>query len=73
MRRYVGTFAELAAGPVLRRLGGLYEAKGDTARAIDRYERFVAIWQRADPELQPQVAEIRTRIARLQARRGRTR
>jgi tetratricopeptide (TPR) repeat protein len=64
---------ELNRGPVLRRLGELYEAKGDLAKAIDRYERFVALWRRADPELQPQVAEVRARVARLQAREGRTR
>lgn len=65
MRRQPGAFGEVAAGPVLRRLGELYEAAGDTARAIDRYERFVRLWRRADPALQPQVTDVRLRIARL--------
>ena len=51
--------------PVLRRLGELYEAKGDRANAARYYSRFVELWKDADPELQPQVAEIRSRLARL--------
>ena len=48
-----------------RRLGELYEARGDRGRAIQYYQRFVELWRDADPELQPQVAEIRQRLARL--------
>ena len=33
--------------------GELYEAKGDRAKAADRYRRFVELWKDADPELQP--------------------
>ena len=51
----------------LRRLGELYEAKGDITKAIEKYEEFVKLWQNADPELQPQVAEIRDRVKRLRA------
>jgi tetratricopeptide (TPR) repeat protein len=50
-----------------RRLGELYEAKGDLAKAIENYEAFVDLWKNADAELQPQVTEIRARIARLKA------
>jgi tetratricopeptide (TPR) repeat protein len=50
---------------VLRRLGELHEATGRRDRAIQYYARFVELWRRADPELQPQVAEIRRRIDRL--------
>jgi tetratricopeptide (TPR) repeat protein len=50
---------------ILRRLGELYEAKGDPRTAASYYERFVTLWKDADPELQPQVAEIRQRLARL--------
>jgi tetratricopeptide (TPR) repeat protein len=50
-----------------RRLGELYEAKGEVAKAISSYEEFVALWKNADAELQPQVADIKARIARLQA------
>jgi tetratricopeptide (TPR) repeat protein len=48
-----------------RRLGELYEQKGEIAKAIERYEEFVQLWKNADPDLQPQVADIRGRIARL--------
>jgi tetratricopeptide (TPR) repeat protein len=48
-----------------RRLGELYEAKGDRQKAAAHYRRFVDLWQNADPELQPQVAEIRQRLSRL--------
>jgi tetratricopeptide (TPR) repeat protein len=51
-------------------LGELYEAQGDTARAIERYSEFTGLWKDADPSLQPRVNEIRTRIAKLQASKG---
>ena len=57
----------------LRRLGELYEAKGDATKAIEKYEAFVALWKDADAELQPQVGEIRARIERLRAVEGRKR
>ncbi|HXY69493.1 MAG TPA: hypothetical protein VEH62_08590, partial [Gemmatimonadales bacterium] len=53
--------------PVYRRLGELYEAKGDRARALDYYGRFVDLWKNADPELQPAVREVRQRLSRLGA------
>ncbi|MDH5642888.1 MAG: protein kinase [Gemmatimonadota bacterium] len=48
-----------------RRLGELYEERGDREKAVEYYNRFVELWQNADAELQPQVQEIRERIARL--------
>jgi tetratricopeptide (TPR) repeat protein/tRNA A-37 threonylcarbamoyl transferase component Bud32 len=51
-------------------LGELYEAQGDTARAIERYSEFTELWKDADAPLQPRVREIRGRIARLQAAKG---
>jgi tetratricopeptide (TPR) repeat protein len=48
-----------------KRLGELYEARGDRKKAADYYGKFVDLWQNADPELQPAVAEIRQRLARL--------
>lgn len=51
--------------PALKRSGELYEAKGDRAKAADRYRRFVELWKDADPELQPGVREVRARLARL--------
>ncbi|HUF28567.1 MAG TPA: protein kinase [Gemmatimonadaceae bacterium] len=53
-----------------RRLGELYEAKGDREKAAAYYSRFVELWRNADPELQPQVAEIRGRLARLAGPEG---
>ena len=49
----------------LQRLGDLYEAKGNNARALDAYARFVDLWKNADPELQPTVRDVRARIDRL--------
>ncbi|MEO7458065.1 MAG: protein kinase [Gemmatimonadaceae bacterium] len=51
--------------PAHKRLGELYEAKGDMKRAVEHYATFVDLWKRADPELQPKAAEVRTRIERL--------
>ncbi len=51
----------------LRRLGELYEQRGDRTTALDWYSRFVDLWHDADPDLQPLVGEVRGRIARLTA------
>lgn len=51
--------------PVLIRLGELYAERGDRERALEYYSRFVDLWNDADEELQPQVAEVRERMARL--------
>jgi tetratricopeptide (TPR) repeat protein len=53
---------------VLRRLGELHDQQGNTERAIEYYNRFVELWQNAEPALQPQVEEIRNRLAELTAR-----
>jgi DNA-binding SARP family transcriptional activator len=52
---------------ILQRLGALYEAKGDRAKAVRYYERFTELWRTADPELQPRVTEARKRIESLQS------
>ena len=71
-RRYVDTpspFRMFSDGLLLagttKRLGELYEARGDTAAAISAYARFTALWKNADPELQPRVAEVRRRLDAL--------
>ncbi len=51
--------------PTLKRLGELYEARGDRRRAADNYNRFVDLWKAADPKLQPAVREVRARLAQL--------
>lgn len=40
-------------------------AKGDRQRAASHYTTFVDLWKKADPELQPQVNDVRKRLARL--------
>jgi tetratricopeptide (TPR) repeat protein len=65
----VGSDAQVLAG-VYKRLGEIYEAKGDTAKAESRYSSFVELWKNADPQLQPKVTEVRKRLAALQARKG---
>jgi tetratricopeptide (TPR) repeat protein len=51
--------------PIHKRLGELYEARGDAKRAAEHYATFVELWKRADPDLQPKVAEGRTRLERV--------
>jgi hypothetical protein len=48
----------------------LYEARGTAPKAIEQYNRFVELWAEADPDLQPQVAEVRKRLERLRAAVG---
>ncbi|MCH7874880.1 MAG: protein kinase [Gemmatimonadetes bacterium] len=43
-------------------LGQLYESQGDYAKAISSYQRFVNLWQDADPDLARSVADVRNRI-----------
>jgi tetratricopeptide (TPR) repeat protein len=49
----------------LQRLGELYAAGGDRAKARDYYGRFVDLWKDADAELQPIVADARAALKRL--------
>ena len=48
-----------------QRLGELYESRGEARKAHEHYARFVSLRANADPELQPGVAEVRRRMARL--------
>ncbi|MBX7120283.1 MAG: protein kinase [Gemmatimonadaceae bacterium] len=57
--------AALYEAGIFKRLGELYEAKGDRANAIKWYERFVDRWARAEPALQPKVREVEARLDRL--------
>ena len=54
----------------LKRLGELYEERGNVAQAVRRYRDFVELWKDADPTLQPVVQDVRERIARLEQKRG---
>jgi tetratricopeptide (TPR) repeat protein len=67
MDRIYGDAFTLAAA--YQRLGELYEARGDRAKALSYYGRFVALWKTADPELQPIVRDVRARITRLSVER----
>jgi Tfp pilus assembly protein PilF len=53
-----------------KRLGELYEAKGDAAKAAEHYRKFIKLWDKADPELQPQVAAARAKLAKLAPTEG---
>ena len=48
-----------------RRLGALFEEAGEMELALDNYGQFVEAWRDADAVLQPQVDEIRRRMAEL--------
>jgi len=47
-----------------------YEALNDVEEAIANYQRFIAAWADADPELQPRVEAARKRLSELVAARG---
>jgi hypothetical protein len=72
---YYGQYDQLGLGPsegltvdalwrpvVLRRLGELYEQKGESGTASPFYKRFVEVWKNADPDLQPKVAAARAKL-----------
>jgi eukaryotic-like serine/threonine-protein kinase len=56
---------QLALAGTYKRLGELYEAKGERQKAASHYVRFIELWKNADAEFQPQVAEVRRRLVRL--------
>lgn len=55
---------------VRRRLGELYEQRGERAKAIEQYSAFVSQWEDADPDLQPMVGTVRERLSELVANEG---
>jgi tetratricopeptide (TPR) repeat protein/tRNA A-37 threonylcarbamoyl transferase component Bud32 len=61
---YLQTHRDFLAGSH-KRLGELYDTKGNTAKALEHYGKFVELWKAADPELQPKVREARARIEAL--------
>lgn len=60
--RFDGRHASRADSPAPR---GLHQERGDREKAGHYLGRFVDLWQEADPDLQPQVAVVRLRLARL--------
>jgi tetratricopeptide (TPR) repeat protein len=57
---------------VYQRLGRLHEGSGNVEQALDYYDRLVSLWEHADAELQPVVADMRRRMARLAGERPRS-
>ena len=51
--------------PAYRRLGDLYAERGDRTNAALYYNKLIDLWKNADPELQPIVADVKQRLARL--------
>ena len=49
----------------LRRLGEMYESKGNRQKALEYYGQFVALWKNADADLQPQVKQVKDAMAKL--------
>lgn len=52
-------------GSVRRHAFRLAAVSSATKHALTNYMKFVDLWSKADPELQPKVAEVRAKIARL--------
>ena len=50
---------------VHKRLGELYEAKGDRERALASCRAFLALWRDADPGLRPRVRDALQRVDAL--------
>jgi eukaryotic-like serine/threonine-protein kinase len=57
--------APRALAPSLKRLGELYEGRGEKEKAVQSYSRFVDLWKEADPVLQPAVRQAKERLAAL--------
>ena len=49
-------------------LGQIYEQQGDTAKAIEHYDKFLSLWKNADPGIS-EVADARSRLAGLRVPR----
>jgi tetratricopeptide (TPR) repeat protein/TolB-like protein len=53
-----------------KRLGELYASKGNPAKAIENYQKFIDLWKDADPELQPTVRQAKARLEDLKRKGG---
>jgi tetratricopeptide (TPR) repeat protein len=58
----------LYTGPAELRQAQIYQHRGDRARAIEHYGRFIQLWQGCDPALQPVVQQAREALDRLRIR-----
>jgi tetratricopeptide (TPR) repeat protein len=66
---YFRTKPDYLAGSY-KRLGELYETKGNTPKAIESYQKFIDLWKDADPELQPAVRAAKARLEELKRKGG---
>jgi serine/threonine-protein kinase len=48
--------------PALQRLAELYDGRGERRRAQETRTKLLALWRRADAELQPVLTDVRTRL-----------
>jgi hypothetical protein len=65
-----GNLDPIYRAAIYRRLGELYEARGDTSLAASSYARFIEAWKDADPDLQARVADARRRLQALKRNEG---
>lgn len=72
-RSEIGFGDAMVLAGIHKRLGELYEEKGDRQRAASHDAAFIQLWRNADPDLQPQVDEVRRRLARLGDTEGKRR
>ena len=63
---FQGSAPELVyLAPVHLRRAAIHEQRGDTARAVERYQSFSRLWGESDPGVQPAVQRAHDAIARL--------
>jgi hypothetical protein len=62
-RRITTDWREMPA--VLIRMGDLSADKGDRAKAAEYYQKYIDLRREADPSLQPQVAEVKQKLAEV--------
>jgi DNA-binding SARP family transcriptional activator/Flp pilus assembly protein TadD/TolB-like protein len=65
--RYEPDAVEL--GWAMKRLAELYDARGEPEKATATRNKLVQLWRRADPELGPVFAEVRSRLTTPERRR----
>ena len=53
---------------ILLRRAQIADARNESEKARDLYARFLKLWDKPDPELQPVVNQARNRLAALQAK-----
>jgi len=50
-------------------LGKIHEQQGDTAKAIEHYEKFLSLWKDADPGI-AELGDARERLAGLKSQQS---